>query len=151
MNINYFCVLFYFVIIGVYSQESRKKMEWRKFNLGWLPGTRNFFWEYYFRIKICNWLQQVILNIAELYRKKLQYDLDRLGSYFSAETVFKHQYGALNNGVEIFQSQSLSGRDFKIVQKWSPNIEDQLAIYKSNTIPKYEKANFGMGLNVGAT
>ncbi|ADF53147.1 hypothetical protein [Zunongwangia profunda] len=44
MNINYFCVLFYFVIIGVYSQESRKN--WNEGNITWddgLPGTRNFF------------------------------------------------------------------------------------------------------------
>jgi len=51
---------------------------------------------------------QVIFNIAELYRRKLQYDLDRLGSCFSVETAFKHQYEALNNEVEIFQSPSLS-------------------------------------------
>ena len=79
---------------------------------------------------------QVIFNIADLYRRKLQYDLDRLGSYFSGKNVFKHQYEALNNEVEISQSQCLSGRDFKIVQEWSANIDDRLVIYKNNTIPK---------------
>ena len=63
---------------------------------------------------------QVIFNIAELYRRKLQYDLDRLGSCFSVETAFKHQYEALNNEVEIFQSQSLSGRGLKLYRNGPP-------------------------------
>ena len=93
---------------------------------------------------------QVIFNIAELYRRKLQYDLDHLGSYFSAETVFQNQYEELNNEVEIFQNQSRNGRDPEIVKEWAANIEDRLTIYANNTIPKYEKANFGMGFHVGA-
>ena len=46
--------------------------------------------------------------------------LDRLGSCFSVETAFKHQYEALNNEVEIFQSQSLSGRGLKLYRNGPP-------------------------------
>ncbi|MFC6860249.1 hypothetical protein [Zunongwangia atlantica] len=190
MKIKHFCILFYFVFTGVYSQESRK--DWKegdltwadfkeleisfensiselKYVIGYTPSKEKVNDTVFFRLQsFCfidtqlSWVNpkfktpenlqynQVIFNIAELYRRKLQYDLDHLGSYFSAETVFQNQYEALNNEVEIFQSQSRNGRDHEIVQEWVANIADRLAIYENNTIPKYEKANFGMGMHVGA-
>ncbi|WBL21292.1 hypothetical protein [Zunongwangia sp. HRR-M8] len=93
---------------------------------------------------------QIIFDIAELYRRKLQYELDRLGSYYSAETVFQNIYQNLNDEVAMFQKQSDYGRNYAVILQWKPNIEDRLDIYNNNKLPEYEKAKFGLGFNVGA-
>ena len=92
---------------------------------------------------------QVIFDIAELYRRELQYDLDRLNSAFDAEVRFQRKYQELNQKVEEFQRLSNYGNDEEIIDQWKVNISEKLDFYVNNQFPRYKKVNFGIGINAG--
>lgn len=91
---------------------------------------------------------QLIFDIVELHRRKLQYDLDR--SY-----PYQHQI-KLSEIIELcdieikrFQIESKQGKDESVIELWEANITEQLEITPNQSRPDMQESKFKYGLEVG--
>lgn len=92
---------------------------------------------------------QVIFDITELYRRKLQYELDRVSSIYEAEVRFNENFAKLNNQISRFQTESTDGQKQKVIDHWDVVIKKELEIHKNIQIPTFSKGNFGYAMHVG--
>ena len=61
---------------------------------------------------------QVIFDIVETYRRRLQYELDRLITYFEIEGKFNQIYNSCNVEIEKFQKESNEGKELNSILFW---------------------------------
>ena len=92
---------------------------------------------------------QVIFDIAELYKRKLQYELDRINSVNEAEIRFNKVFSDFNNTVNQFQEETDWGRNTEKIDKWNSFIKQELLDYKKTSIPPFIKRDFGYGAHLG--
>ncbi len=92
---------------------------------------------------------QVIFDIAELYRRKLQYELDRVSSIYEVELRFNQNFTKLNKEIDQFQQESNGGQNWEVINQWDTLIQNELKFYENPEIPKFSKRNFGYALHAG--
>lgn len=92
---------------------------------------------------------QIIFDIAELYRRKLQYELDRANSINEAEIKFSRNYTKMYNEMDRFKEESSGGQNREVIEQWNLTIKKELNNFGNIDIPKFSKRNFGYALHVG--
>ena len=92
---------------------------------------------------------QVIFDIAELHKRKLQYKLDRINSIGEAEIRFNQILTNLSNMVNKFQEETNGGQKQEVIDKWDLIIKNELRNYNNVNIPQFNKRNFGYALHAG--
>ncbi|MEP0365448.1 MAG: hypothetical protein ABJN36_08205 [Cyclobacteriaceae bacterium] len=92
---------------------------------------------------------QVIFNILELHRRKLQSQLHRIDNMYLAEEKFRTQYQNCNYEIKQFQSDTKLGTDESSLDYWDKRIAEELKDNPFELIPDITDKNFGYGLNAG--
>ena len=92
---------------------------------------------------------QVIFDIVEVYRRKLQKEADILGNMFNVEGEFLILYDSCTYEIEQFYKESKAGSDLESIIYWEQKISDELVEYPNVSIPKFENRNFGYGMHLG--
>ena len=92
---------------------------------------------------------QVIFNILELYRRKLQNQLHRIDNLFLAEEKFRTQYQNCNYEIKQFQNDTKFGTDELSLDYWDKRIDQKLTDNSFELVPEISDKNFGYGLNAG--
>lgn len=92
---------------------------------------------------------QVIFNITELYRRKLQYELDRTRSKKESNLKYIEIKQSCNTEIEEFIEKSENGKSIEIINQWEIEINNRLVQIKDHKIPAFVKNNFGFGIHAG--
>ncbi len=93
---------------------------------------------------------QIIFDIAELYSRKLQFELDNIVSSHEAMYKLHGIYEECKKNIKEFRSATAGGQYIAIMDDWQRKIEDELStIPASSVTPAYVKRNFGYGFHVG--
>lgn len=92
---------------------------------------------------------QIIFNLAEWYRRKLQNELDRSRISQEADQILNENLAKLNMEIDEFQKETRFGLDKSAVDKWYIKIKDRLEQNKYSAIPAFEKRPMGIGYNFG--
>lgn len=92
---------------------------------------------------------QVIFDLVEIYRRRLQNALDQVNLPYEVEGRFSHVYSLLTTEIDKFRNESKGGEDLSSIIFWEGKTSDELERYSANKIPDYEKGNFGYALHAG--
>jgi len=92
---------------------------------------------------------QVIFNILELFRRNLQYELDRLSSISEVQNKSQMVYSKLNSEIKKYKDETEQGDDLDIIDLWDSRITQELKMASDDRIPAFTDRNFGYGINLG--
>jgi hypothetical protein len=92
---------------------------------------------------------QIIFNIAELHRRQLQYELDRIRVANIAEQKLNQYITKINQEIEVFQEESKFGKIKTVVDQWYYRINDRLHLEEYSKIPSFRTKSIGFGYNFG--
>ncbi len=91
---------------------------------------------------------QVVFDIVELQRRKLQNNLDRMDGR-NAENELRTALYNCEKTLSDFKKESQQGADTIAMQEWQKVIQTELGNTKGNSIPAFTKRNFGYGMYAG--
>lgn len=92
---------------------------------------------------------QVIFNLLELHRRKLQIDLNNMNSVYESDLIFNKHFSNLNNQIAQFQKQSKKGNSLPTIEMWEVLISNKLKEYPTKSLIKFTNSNIGLGMNIG--
>lgn len=92
---------------------------------------------------------QVLFDILEVHRRRLQSTLHRIDDLYLAEEKFRTQYQNCNDEIKRFQEDTKSGTDTSALEYWKQRIAQELSDNPLELVPKLTDRNFGCGINVG--
>lgn len=92
---------------------------------------------------------QVIFDIVEIHRRRLQIELDKVNSLSEIEGNFNDIYSSCNTEIDKLDKESNGGKDLKSIIIWENKSFEELKTYAANRIPEFEDRNFGYGLHAG--
>lgn len=92
---------------------------------------------------------QVIFDIVEIHRRRLQFELDRLNFHFNIDETLKHIHILSNEEIDRFNQESKGGQDLSVIAIWERKTKEKLRNSHANNIPEIETRNFGYGLHAG--
>jgi len=92
---------------------------------------------------------QVIFNLAELHRRKLQLDLNQMNSVYELDLIFDKHFSNLNNKIAQFQKQSKKGNSLPTIEIWEVLTDDKLKEYPSKDVLKFKNNKVGLGMFIG--
>lgn len=92
---------------------------------------------------------QVIFDIVEIHRRRLQYELDRVNYIYETEGKLNSIYNSCNTEIEKFKRESNEGRLVSSIEFWEQTTNQELESYNNNRIPTFENRNFGYGIHAG--
>lgn len=92
---------------------------------------------------------QVIFDIIELHRRKLQVKLDQLPGAYMADIEIRSMLAQCNKVVQLLRYESEQGTDHKVVMEWQLKIAEELSAYAQGGIPAFTKSPFSYGMHLG--
>jgi len=92
---------------------------------------------------------QVIFNIVEIYRRRLQYELDRIHSFYEIDGKFTYIYNSCNTEIDKFHNESNGGQNLNSIVFWEQKTARELEFNLDMKIPEFENRNFGYALHAG--
>ncbi len=92
---------------------------------------------------------QVIFNLLEISKRKLQKRLFNLETIFEAQTLLMDVQSELEKQILDFQEASFDGLQNKITNQWKARTEKELLDTRSFFKPDYKKSNWTYGLYAG--
>ena len=92
---------------------------------------------------------QVIFNIIEIHRRRLQAEVDRVGYLFEIEGKFNIIQSSCTNEIDKFQWESSGGHNFNSIVFWEQKTSYELNVYSEKLIPEFENRSFGYALHAG--
>ena len=92
---------------------------------------------------------QVIFNILELHRRRLQSQLHRIYNLNWAEEKLRTQYQNCNYEIKQFQNDTQLGTDESALEYWDQRIAQELKDNPFELVPEISDKNLGYGLNAG--
>lgn len=92
---------------------------------------------------------QVIFDLVELYRRKLQDELDRVTSVFDIDGRFNYIHRLCEEDINKFHDESAGGQDLKTIEFWEQKISGELTPGSGRKIPEIVDRNFGYALHAG--
>lgn len=92
---------------------------------------------------------QVIFDIVEIHRRRLQFELDRVNSLYGIEGKFNYIYTLCNNEIDKFNKESNGGQNVSTIKIWEQKTSKELKLQPDNEIPEFENENFGYALHAG--
>lgn len=110
-------------------------------NLSWVnPKFRN---DHYLRYN------QVIFDMVELFRRKLQGEIDRAKRFYELESKFNTVFQLFSNEIEKFKKESKSGQDLNSIAAWEQKLSGELNANSEQKLPDFENRNFGYAMHAG--
>lgn len=91
----------------------------------------------------------VLYNITELYKRNLQFELDRAQSPYHIEEKFRLVYLMCINRIQYFMNETNHGKDAEKLNEWAQTLQDEIALKTNDPVPAFRKRNFGHGLSLG--
>lgn len=92
---------------------------------------------------------QVLFDLAESYRRTLQYRLDRVGSIYEADNILQAITNNYQSEINRFKSDSKDGQNMKTIVLWEQIVANRLEKQPENALPEYTVGNFGYGMHIG--
>lgn len=92
---------------------------------------------------------QVIFNLVELHKRKLQKRIYTLDNIFEINPLFSDAKSQLERKVLDFQEEGNYGIQKEVTEKWLLETTEELAATNSFEIPDFKKSNWTYGLNGG--
>jgi len=92
---------------------------------------------------------QVIFDIIEVHRRRLQVEIDKAKTYHEIEQKFNQVYKICNNEIEEFSQESNKGQDLNSISFWEQKISVELQFQSDKEIPEYKNGNFGYAFHAG--
>ena len=92
---------------------------------------------------------QVIFDIVEIHRRRLQIELDRVKSAFEIGGKFQNILHSLTRETELFQKESEYGNNLNAIVFWEQRVASELYRFRETPIPEFENRNFGLGFYLG--
>ncbi|MDH6312498.1 hypothetical protein M2137_001269 [Parabacteroides sp. PFB2-10] len=92
---------------------------------------------------------QVIFDIVEIYKRRLQLELDGASSIFDTESKLYATYAYCTNEIEQFQLESADGFNLEAIEFWEQIVSNELNRYTEKSIPEFKNRSFGYGLHAG--
>lgn len=92
---------------------------------------------------------QVIFDIVELYKRKLQSDFYGIPSFYYSDNIFQGVYFNCASEIEKFSNQSNNGTNEYVIQSWEERISESLDLVKLQKYPSIVRRKFGYGLHCG--
>jgi hypothetical protein len=90
---------------------------------------------------------QVIFDIAESFRRKLQYRLDRADITFEYTPIFESIFSQCENEIQRFQNESGFGNKLEVIEIWEESYAKRLSGDKNYIIPDYELGDWGVAMH----
>ncbi len=92
---------------------------------------------------------QIMFDLAESYRRTLQYRLDRVGSVYEADNILQSITNEYQSEINRFKSDSKDGQNMKTIVLWEQIVANRLEKQPENALPEYTVGNFGYGMHIG--
>lgn len=92
---------------------------------------------------------QVIFDIVEIYKRRLQLELDQAASVFDAESKLYATYAYCTKEIEQFQLESADGFNLEAIEFWEQIVSNELNRYTEKSIPEFKNRSFGYGMHAG--
>jgi len=92
---------------------------------------------------------QVIFDIVEVHRRRLQVESDRINSNSEFQGKFHAIYHSCLNEIERFNRVADGGNNINSLVFWEQKLSEELNSYKIIQIPDFETKNFGYGAHIG--
>lgn len=92
---------------------------------------------------------QVIFNIMEVHRRRLQHELHRIYSIYMAEEKYRTHFAASTYEVKRLQEETNYGTDFLALESWDRRVKKELEALPYNIVPEIKNGNFGYGFQAG--
>jgi len=92
---------------------------------------------------------QIVFDIVEVHRRRLQLELDRISSGFEFQGKFQIIYHSCSNEIERFNREADGGNNLNSLVFWEQKLSDELNSYKKTHIPDFETRSFGYGMHAG--
>jgi hypothetical protein len=92
---------------------------------------------------------QVLFDILEVHRRKLQSTLHRLDNIYRAEDKFRTEFEYCNQELRRFRKETKQGADLAVLDYWEKRISTELGDNPFELIPEYDEGWFGYGMNAG--
>ena len=142
------CELKYFLTYGPEKQKLNDTTVYRIAAKGYID--RDLSWSKTFKKTDQNLAYfQVVFDIVEVQRRKLQFKLDRLSGIYSAENELRSAMYNCEKILADFKKESEQGIDTMVVQEWQKGIQTELDNTMGSGIPAFTKRNFGYGMHAG--
>lgn len=91
---------------------------------------------------------QVIFDLLELFRRKIQYELDRINSIKEAELKFQQIYNLCLSELEKYKNEAKQGQELNVINLWDYRVTEQLMLVNDNRIPGFTVRHFGYAANL---
>ena len=92
---------------------------------------------------------QVIFNLVEIYKRKLQKRIYTLDNIYNTNSLFSDTKSQLEREIFNFQEEGNYGIQREISDKWILKTSKELAATDSFEIPDFKKSNWTYGVNIG--
>ena len=92
---------------------------------------------------------QVIFDMVEVYRRKLNNALVRANSYAESQNLFDIYLVKLNEEIEDFEYQFKAGNRIYAVQRKQDEMNRELLQLDEEFLPPFKHSNFGIGMHLG--
>ncbi len=89
---------------------------------------------------------QVVFDIVEIHKRKIQQAFDKINSTSVYETEFNKIYVDCNNKINDFSAESNGGQDSSVIAYWEKMTSVEIGTYSFQEIPNYKIGEFGYGL-----
>ncbi|MBI9036473.1 MAG: hypothetical protein JEZ03_18605 [Bacteroidales bacterium] len=94
-------------------------------------------------------VNQLMFDIVELYRRRMQYDLDRVYNGYTAQRKSGEYFDSCNERISSFYNESSAGEVEQVVKEWKQVISDELAVVGDSKRPDFRISKFGYGMHLG--
>ncbi len=92
---------------------------------------------------------QIMFDLAESYRRTLQYRLDRMGSVYEADNILHSITNEYQSEINRFKHDSKDGQILKSIVLWEQIAANRLLKQPENAMPQYTPGNFEYGMYIG--
>lgn len=92
---------------------------------------------------------QVIFDLVEIYRRKLNNALGRTNSYAESQNLFDIYLVKLNEEIEDFEYQFNAGNGIYVIQRKQEEIKRELLQLDEEFLPPLKHSNVGIGMHLG--
>ncbi|RYZ55705.1 MAG: hypothetical protein EOP49_02300 [Sphingobacteriales bacterium] len=91
---------------------------------------------------------QVLLDLLEIRRRKLQQELDQMGNDWTTDLIFSRHADSLDLTVARLQAETDSGRNKEAIDRWKQYVEENMPVLPAPAHLMWSRvARFGYGLH----
>lgn len=92
---------------------------------------------------------QVVFDIVEIHRRRLQFELDRVYTFNEIEGKFHYIYNSCTIEIDKFNEESNGGQVLSVIEFWEQETAEELNFQPDHKIPEFETRNFGYAMHAG--